>query len=139
MPEKSSRTDLVGLTRALGAADTVDGTMAFFAADAVWDSSRMGFEIHEGRDAIRRSFEEWFQIFSEPSHRDEEIVEMGRGVVYLAACLGTESGTSAANQSLSRSFGYVITWMDGKISRVTVYPDADDARAAAECLAQERG
>jgi hypothetical protein len=29
--------DLVALTRALGAAESVDDTMAFFASGAVWD------------------------------------------------------------------------------------------------------
>jgi hypothetical protein len=29
--------------------------------------------------------------------------------------------------------------MDGKVSRVTVYPDIDEARAAAERLAESRG
>jgi hypothetical protein len=31
-----------------------------------------------------------------------------------------------------------MTWVDGKIARVTVYPDLDEARAAAEQLAKER-
>jgi ketosteroid isomerase-like protein len=53
----------------MGAAEGVDDTMAFFADDAVWDSSRMGFEIYKGRDAIRRSFEEWFETFGEHEHR----------------------------------------------------------------------
>jgi ketosteroid isomerase-like protein len=123
----------------MGAAEGVDDTMAFFADDAVWDSSRMGFEIYEGREAIRRSFEEWFEIFDEQEHRDEEVVAMGHGVVYSATRLSARSGASDADHALSRSFGYVIIWIDQKISRVTVYPDAEQARAAAARLAEELG
>jgi hypothetical protein len=31
-----------------------------------------------------------------------------------------------------------LEWRDGPLVRVTVYPDIDEARAAAERLAQER-
>jgi hypothetical protein len=40
---------------------------------------------------------------------------------------------------VSGIYGYVVTWIDGKISRFTVYPDIDEARAAAERLAESRG
>ena len=34
---------------------------------------------------------------------------------------------------------HLITWTNGKIERFKHYPDLDEARAAAERLAQERG
>jgi hypothetical protein len=37
-----------------------------------------------------------------------------------------------------RSAGVTVS-SDGLISRQTMYTDIDEARAAAECLAQERG
>ena len=36
-------------------------------------------------------------------------------------------------------YGTVSVWEDGKIARITNYTDIDEARAAAERLAQERG
>lgn len=36
-------------------------------------------------------------------------------------------------------YGTVSVWEDGKIARITHYTDIDEARAAAERLAQERG
>ena len=35
-------------------------------------------------------------------------------------------------------FAYVVVWIEGEISRVTVYTDIDEARAAAERLAESR-
>ena len=35
--------------------------------------------------------------------------------------------------------GVIGVWEQGKLVRMTVYPDADDARSAAERLAEARG
>jgi hypothetical protein len=35
-------------------------------------------------------------------------------------------------------FVYVVVWIESEISQVTVYTDIDDARAAAERLAESR-
>jgi hypothetical protein len=35
-------------------------------------------------------------------------------------------------------WGYTVTWSEGMVERVIVRPDIDEARAAAERLAEER-
>ena len=40
---------------------------------------------------------------------------------------------------LERRYGFVATWTDGRIARAKNYLDLDEARAAAERLAEERG
>jgi len=35
-------------------------------------------------------------------------------------------------------YKFAIAWVEGKIARITAYPNADEARAAAERLANER-
>jgi hypothetical protein len=62
MPQEAPKLDLIGLTRALGEAEDVETTMSFFGPAPVWDGSPLGLEIYEGRDAIRRSLEEWVEI-----------------------------------------------------------------------------
>lgn len=127
--------DLVALTKAMVAAKGVDATMAFFGSDAVWDRSPLGLEVYEGWDAIRRAFEQWIEIYGERREDDEEIVEIGNGVVFSATRPTEDYGGRALSGG---SYGYVFTWIDGKISRVTIYADIDEARAAAERLAGER-
>jgi hypothetical protein len=48
---------------------------------------------------------------------------------------------AGSTRSVHGRFGAVSTWRDGMIERVTnyYYVDIDEARAAAEQLAQERG
>jgi hypothetical protein len=67
----------------------------------------------------------------------EEFRELGNGVTF---CVIAQRGWLPDSTSpISVSGGYVGLWRAGLIERVTVYPDIDDARAAAERLAQERG
>jgi ketosteroid isomerase-like protein len=139
MSEETATPDLVALTQAMGAAAGVEETMAFFADDPVWDGSPLGLEIYRGRDAIRRSLKEWVEIYDDIDDEDEDIVEIGHGVVFSATRLSGRSRAGAAGGQISGCYGFVYTWIDGKIAHVTVYPDIGEARVAAERLANERG
>ena len=44
-----------------------------------------------------------------------------------------------SSRVLERRYGFVATWRDGRIARAKNYLDLDEARAAAERLAEERG
>ena len=46
---------------------------------------------------------------------------------------------SGSNGWLQVRYGGVTTWAHGLIERATYYADIDEARAAAQRLAQERG
>src|SRR5436190_1770920 len=66
MSEESTTPDLVELMRRrVDAADSgdVEAITSFFASDAVWDSSPMGMEVFEGREAIRRFFADWWGLY----------------------------------------------------------------------------
>ena len=55
MSEESTTPDLVELVRSqvkAAASGDIDVMVGFLAPDAVWDSSRMGLEVYEGRAAI---------------------------------------------------------------------------------------
>jgi len=136
--EEPTIPDLIALTRAMGAAEDVEATMSFFGPDPVWDGSPLGLEIYEGREAIRKSLEDWGEVYEDHEEHDEEILDLGNGIVFTATRLsGHPRSTSGAGRTHG-VYGFVMVWSNGELARVTVYPDIDEARAAAERLAEER-
>ena len=139
MPEESTTPNLVELTRrALEASNHggVDSALTYFAPDAVW-SVGPGLERFEGKAAIRRFWTEWRSTFDDYSVDMEEALDLGGGVTIAVMVQG---GHPPGGQGrVQFRYASVTTWKDGLVERFTVYTDIDEARAAAELLAQERG
>ena len=72
------------------------------------------------------------------NRRFREILDLGNGIAFAAVRESGRPSGSAVNTRAHSVYGFVIVWIDGKIARMTAYPDVDEARAAAERLAQER-
>jgi ketosteroid isomerase-like protein len=67
---------------------------------------------------------------------NEEILDLGHGVMLS---LVRESGRLFGGKGrVEQRAAHLITWANGKIEWFKHYPDPDEARAAAERLAQER-
>ena len=136
MTEESTTPDVVELVRkqveALDRGD-VDGVMSSVAEDAVLDG-RM--EVVEGQAAIRGFLEDWFKTFEELGFDLEEVSHLGGGVV-LAVVI--QDGRLVGGEGHVRQReGWVYRCVGGSIARLTTL-EVDQARAAAERLAQERG
>jgi ketosteroid isomerase-like protein len=140
MPEESTTPDLVELTRVFF--ETMDrdwdfGSLAgFFASNAVWDLSDSHIGIYEGVAAIGDFLVGYWATWEDHHHEIEAIHDFGHGVLSVAVredgCLkGSEARVQARHLQ-------VFEWEQRKIVRITGYPDIDEARAAAECLAEER-
>ena len=111
--------------------------VSFYALDAVWDMSPMGLGVYEGRAAIREFFEDWFGSYEEWASEAETVLDLGNGVVYgVQEQQGRMAGSSGAVRLRD---AFVCKVVDGRFVRFTRYPDIDEARAAAERLAQEQG
>ena len=140
MPEESATPDLVELTRrrvdAAGSGD-VDAMTSFFTSDGVWDSSPMGLEVYEGRQAIRRFFADWWGVYDMSGAEAEEILDLGNGVTFAVLTLKGHLVGSGGDVRLR--YAAVTVWVEGAVARDTNYTDIDEARAAAERLAEERG
>ena len=140
MSEESTTPDLVELVRgAVAAANRrdFDAVLSFYAPDAVWDMSPMGMGTFEGLAAIRGFFEDWFSTYKEWTMETETILDLGNGVVYTvndqhARLVGSTGAVRLRD-------AWVCDFVEGQQVRLTVYPDIDEARAAAERLAEERG
>jgi ketosteroid isomerase-like protein len=140
MPEESTTPDLVELVRrAFEAANRHDvhAVMGFYAPDAVWDLSDLGPGTFEGAAAIRDFIEDWFGTWEDHLVETEAIVDLGHGVVFSSV---REDGRLAGSDGhVEQRRGWVILGAQEQIERVEIYLDIDEARAAAERLAEERG
>jgi ketosteroid isomerase-like protein len=138
--EEPTTPDLAELARrAIEAASAGDFELltSFCQPDAVWESSRGSGAVFEGRDAIHRWLEDWWAAYDEWEVIPEEISYLGNGVVFdvcrqRARPVGSVGFVEFRNAR-------VALWVNGLIERMAVYTDIDEARAAAERLAEERG
>lgn len=139
MPGESTTPELEERVRRAIEAERRDleASVAFFAPDAVWDTSPLGMRVFEGREAIRGMFEDWWKTFEEDERTLEEFRDLGDGVTFgVLFQRGRPAGSSGFVETRT---AMVATWADGLIERLTLYPDIDEGRAAAERLAEEQG
>jgi ketosteroid isomerase-like protein len=137
--EESTTPDLVErqkrLTEAANRRD-LDAIMAFYAPDGVYDMSPTGMGVFEGQAAARGFLEDWFASYEEYELEAEEILDLGNGVGFRV--LNMKGRPVGSSGEVQLRYAAVGVWEDGKIVRMTNYNDLDEARAAAERLAQER-
>ena len=139
MPEEATTLDPVELTRlafeAVNQRD-LDAVMSFFAPNGVLDGRAAG-GLYEGRAAIRGFLDDWFGSFAELRMEVEELVVLDDGVVL--AVVNQEGRPVGVDGQVRQREGWAICWSaDGLLVRLTTHTDIDEARAAAERLAESR-
>ena len=139
MAEESTTPDLVEATRQFVQAwssGDVDLAVSFYAPDAVMDSTQMGMFVYEGHPAIREALKAFVDPYEEFKVTLEEVSDLGNGVLFaIAVSVGRLLGSGGEVQMRG---GAVVEWADGLITRTRQYTDIDEARAAAERLAEAR-
>ena len=139
MSEESTTPGLVELTRRtfeLAEHRDFDGVMRFYASDVIWDGADRDLGTFKGAAATRRLFEDWFGSYDLFEIEMEDVLDFGHGVVLAVHQQHARPTGSAA--SVQTREAYLFVWKDNLIERVTMYSDIDEARAAAERLAEER-
>jgi ketosteroid isomerase-like protein len=141
MSEESTTPDLVELVRETAEAANRrddDALMAFYAPDAVMDGTRTIGGLWRGRAAIRGVVEDWRRAYEEVEWAVEEPVDLGNGVAF--AVVPQKAIPVGVSGYVQQREGWVWVWVDDLIASLTFYPEADieEARAAAERLAEER-
>jgi ketosteroid isomerase-like protein len=140
MPEESTTLDLVELVRKTFEASNrrdLDAAVSDYASDAVWDMSALGLGAFNGRAAIRDHFEDWFAPYEEFAFKVEQLRDLGHGVVF--GVVQEQARMRGGSGVIPRHAAFVWVFRNGLIVRAAPYTDIDEARAAAERLAQERG
>jgi SnoaL-like domain len=140
MPAEPPTPDLIELNRraieAVGHRD-FEVAMESYGRESVWDTSALGLGTHTGPEVIRRAFEEWTALYEEFEVEIEENLDVGCGVLLsVTRQRGRVTGSTGYGELLYAS---VTEWANGLIVRVTPFTNIDEARAAAERLAKERG
>jgi ketosteroid isomerase-like protein len=140
MSEESRTPDLVERWRlSLDAfiGGDLDAAMSFYAPDAEWDGSDTGVGTFAGPAAIRSFLEDWVGAFEEYEHEHELLQDLGNGVVFEVLLMeGSPAGSQGRMQD---RYALTVVWAAGLIVRVIVRREIEEARAAAERLAVERG
>ena len=138
MSEETTTPDPVELVRRqfeAGNRRDLDAVTSSFAPDAVFDGRALG-DHFEGRAAIRSFVEDWFGAYEELEFGLEEVRDLGYGIVFAVVVQNGRPAGSAGH--LRQREGWVFVWVRGVVARLTI-SEVDEARAAAERLAQERG
>jgi ketosteroid isomerase-like protein len=140
MSEESTTPDLAELTRRF--TDSLehrdfDTALNLFGPGPVWDMSAMGMGTFKGPAAIRGLLEDWVAPYDEWEIDLEEFLDFGNGVVFAVFFeRGRPAGSTGRVQLRYASVG---VWAGEMILRATTYSDIDEARVAAERLAESRG
>jgi ketosteroid isomerase-like protein len=133
--------DLVELGRVLFEAANrrdFDALLSFYAPDAVWDMNPLGgLGTFEGHAAIRGFWEDWYTSYEDFEIEPEQTLDLGDGVGFNVVIQNARPvGSSSA---VRLRYALVSVWVAGLIVCLTNYTNIDEARAAAERLAEERG
>ena len=137
MAEESRTHDLVELTR--GYIETAnrhdfDAIERVYTPNVVLRGEMIG--TFEGRAAVRGYWEDMYRPYDELRGEAEQIVDLGFGVAFVVTvATGRLAGSSA---DVRLRYASVLLWTEGSLERQTNYMDIDEARAAAERLAEER-
>jgi limonene-1,2-epoxide hydrolase len=123
--------------KAINAKDYQEAAAAATSPDSVYDLSRSSMGIFKGRQAIRGFYEDWLAPYSDFKVELDEWRDLGNGVTFHVLRHRGQLAPGTGWVELRR--GYVSTWGHEFIERSASYPEIDEARAAAERLAQERG
>jgi ketosteroid isomerase-like protein len=99
--------------------------------------SPVGMGVFEGQAAARGFIEDWWGSYEEFEFEAEETLDLGNGVGFRV--LIQKGRPMCSSGEVELRYAAVSMWEDGKIVRMTNYNDIDEARAAAERLAEERG
>jgi ketosteroid isomerase-like protein len=139
MPEESTVPDLVEVVIGLfDAADRGDWEAMIrpYAPDAVWETAAGLFDA-AGASGVRSFLEDWAAMFEDWTIKVETVVDLGNGIVYSVY---RQEGRPAGSTGVVMERGALIyEWVDGMIVRLIGIEYNDEARAAAERLAEERG
>jgi ketosteroid isomerase-like protein len=140
MPEESTTPDLVERTRSLWEAANrrdYDAIMGFYGPEPVWETT---LATLDGLAAVRERLEEWYGAFDELEFALEEILDLGNGVTLTVVNQRARpAGSSSSSGYIERQETYVSVWHEGMLMRAKTFLDIDEARTAAERLAEERG
>jgi ketosteroid isomerase-like protein len=114
-----------------------DAAVSTWAPDGVWDASLLGVGVFHGTEAIRAFFEDWLRAYEDYEQVVEAFSDLGNGVTLTV--LHQKGRPVGSGGFVQLEYAVVGTWENGMVERATIYTDIEDARTAAERLAEDGG
>ena len=136
MSQESTTPDLVELTRRMYEAlerEDFDAILRHYAPQAIW---RGTVDDAEGVAAIRDLWVSYYRAFEELQVILDDVVDFGNGIILADT---RHVGRLVGGGALAEKRAFVTEFVDSRVVRAYDFVDPDEARAAAERLAQERG
>jgi ketosteroid isomerase-like protein len=113
-----------------------DAVFSAYAPNCTWESGH-GMTDTVGVSEVRGFWERFAARFEDRTIKVDTVVDLGNGVVFA---VWHGEGRLPGDTGVFKAGGaYIFEWLDGMITRVIAWQDIDEARAAAERLAEERG
>ncbi len=116
----------------------LDAVVAAFAPDALQEAAVVG-EINHGRDAIRRSFESYFEVVESPYTEPVEFIEENGVFVVPVRLHGRLRHTGITDDMLPTEMVHVFSVRDGKIDWNYICAGLDEAMEAARARGEGDG
>ncbi len=112
--------------------DDLGGFLDQVAEDVEWVPPSYAPEPspRKGREAIERGLEAYREGFDQFRPEPQRILEGGRSGCYLVL-VNTHTRGKGSGVETTIHVGHVIEVREGKVTRLEVHPDLDDARRAA--------
>ncbi len=137
--ESTTTPDMVELTRRLIGAfnrGDVEAIGSLGTEDAIMQAKALGIGF-EGEAEVLAFVADWLGSFEDLAFELQETHDLGHGVVFAVI---DQSGTPHGTVGIVRQReAWVIVWAAGLIVQLSSYTDIDEARVAADRLAEERG
>ena len=137
MSEESTTPDLEVLAQRFVAACNArdfDAIASFYAPTALIEAA---LETYEGGSAVRGLYEDFVAAYEDVEFDVEETRDLGRSVAFVV--FAWRGRLPASSGWVQIRVAAVLKLADGLIERQRNYLDIDEARAAAERLAEDRG
>ncbi|HEY7151087.1 MAG TPA: nuclear transport factor 2 family protein [Solirubrobacterales bacterium] len=103
-----------------------DQALSAFASDVVWES-RIGERFH-GREGVAEAVRRWTGAFADFEFEVQELIDSGDTVVMVLRQVGRGKGSGA---SVKMTMAWLYRLRNGKIIRVSMFADREDALTAA--------
>ncbi len=119
-----------------GRRSDIDGVLSFYDPEVVIEMPDVGLTF-EGLPEIRNFYEDFFRLYEDLESELEELLDLGNGISF--AVIRNHGRPVGSTAEVQQRGAWVSVWEGARITRVEIYIDLDNARAAAERLAGERG
>jgi ketosteroid isomerase-like protein len=108
----------------------LDALVACFAADAEMETAVLG-QVDRGHEAIRKSFDDFFEVVESPRTEPLEFIEEGEAIIVPVHVMGRLRHTGITDEMMPTEMVHVFVVRDGNIVWNYICIEREEAIGAA--------